>query len=137
MTQKSPTPPLWVRFLTIAMGIVVLFWIPVEDTSAWVTTLIALAISALIALRVLIYRAPETPKGILFHGLIGALGGVAAMLVNLLLMAFKTGIHGHGASIPDFTAGQVMQVLQDTTLWVSGGGFIGLGSGTWRYAQRT
>ena len=50
--------------------------------------------------------------------------------VALLLMAIKTGLHGHGT--PDYTPEQMVRVLSLTPLWVVVGLVIGLITFFWQ-----
>ncbi len=61
-----------------------------------------------------------TGKGWLVYPLAGLLGGAATAPVALLLMAIKTGLHGH--SVPDYTSAQMMAVLISFPVWVGAGG---------------
>jgi len=70
---------------------------------------------------------------LLRHIVIG--GGVGLLLVPLaiLLMAIKTGIHGHGT--PDYTVHQMQDVLSRIPFFVLGGVLLGTGSGLLRTAK--
>jgi hypothetical protein len=65
--------------------------------------------------------------------LVGTLAGLMVAPLALLLMAFKTGLHGHGT--PDFTPAQVQAVLLYSPAWGGSGLLLGLGSGLWRIAN--
>ena len=112
-----------------------LVWLPFEDTStAWIV-LFAGATSALLAVRVSLPGSRLLPFTGLAHFLIGMIAGAGVTPIALLLMAFKSGIHGHGS--PDFTPEQVMQVLNDTPLFALAGGLAGLGIGLYRFLNRS
>jgi hypothetical protein len=51
----------------------------------------------------------------------------------ILLMAIKTGIHGHGT--PDYTLDQMQDVFSRMPFFVLGGVLLGAGSGLLRTAK--
>ena len=118
MNKPSHSTLIIWRSAAFGLGVMVLFWLPVEDQSTLVPSL--LAIVAAIAASVL---ANQSYK--LRLPLAGFLGGLIISPITLLLMAFKTGLHGHGA--PDFTAQQLLQVIQFAPLWTLAGGLLGWG----------
>jgi hypothetical protein len=109
------------------MGILMLFWLPVEDTNEKRTLVFAAAMNAWFVARYLVRLSSVTRKSLLRHVLVGTLAGLAITPVALFLMAFKTGLHGHGT--PDFTADQILFVINRTCLWGSAGLLLGLVSG--------
>jgi len=58
------------------------------------------------------------------------IAGLGVTVVALLLMAIKTGLHGHGT--PDYTPEQMVRVLSLTPLWVIVGLMIGLVALFWK-----
>ena len=58
-------------------------------------------------------------------GLGNLVGGLVVAPTTLLWMAFKTGVHGHGAA--DFTAPQIIWVIKSTPGWILVGGLLGWG----------
>lgn len=82
-----------------------LLWLPFEDTQIWVTAGLAVAGVGWLAFRRRPWEAANGWRSTLEGGLLGT----AAPLLTVFLMAFKSGLHGHG--FPDFTAGQVRLVL--------------------------
>lgn len=58
--------------------------------------------------------------------LAGAAAGAILVGLTLLLMAVKTGLHGHG---PEFTPGEIRWVIDQLWLWSVSGGVFGLSFG--------
>jgi hypothetical protein len=138
---------LW-RFAAIGLGILWVFWLAFEDASERMVTFFALAICALIAARVLLspfackYRLskantdqnhPRIIKRYLFYAMLGGFVGIGVTVVGLLLMAFKTGLHGHATA--DYTPDQVIALVQLTPIYVSGSILISLGFALWQTDQ--
>jgi len=132
-TPSSSPIPLWLRFSAIGAGILILLWLPIEDTSEKPAISIALVISVLLALRALCGR--QYQQGIIRMTLIGGLAGTAITPIALLLIAFKTGLHSHG--IPEFPVEQVIALLRRTPFFSIGGLFVGLGSGAWLSTRKS
>jgi hypothetical protein len=91
------------RYLGGFCVIALILWLPIEDTQVWLSAALALMICLWIGLSLFASRFRFA------HGLalvaLGALLGAAAPLLAISLMAFKSGLHGHGFA--DFTARQV------------------------------
>ncbi len=117
----------------IGAGILILLWLPIEDTSEKPAIAIALVISVLLALRVLF--GEQHQRGIIRLTIIGVLAGTAITPIALLLIAFKTGLHSHG--VPDFPVEQIINLLRGTPFFSIGGLFLGLGSGVWLAARKS
>lgn len=107
-----------------------LVWIPLEDQSVTSVTLFAAAI-CMLATAWLLARSRRSPssKSWLAYPLAGLLGGLATAPLALLLMAIKTGLHGHPT--PDYTAAQIGTILISVPIWAVAGVVIGLGAGLW------
>jgi len=101
--------------------LVFLLWLPFEDNQVWMTLALAAAACLWLALRQLPWAAASTLQA----GLLGTLGGAAALLFALGLMAFKSGVHGHGFS--DFSARQVWGLWSGLPISLSLGLILGLG----------
>jgi len=122
------------RILSLVLGFVLFFWLPIEDLNASLVTIFAIAICSLAVVRIFLpIKIQPGSKRWLLYPLSGIIAGVAVTLVSLLLMAFKSGLHGHGS--PDFTPDQVISVLRLTPLWSAAGFLIGLGTGIWLRAR--
>lgn len=114
------------RLAALGLGIALLLWLPFEDTHlAWIY-FFALLISLLAVLRLTRIPGAQSPgRKSLTRLLAGLGGGLLVTPAALLLMAFKSGIHGHG--FPDFTPEQVLTVLNSAPLWVLAGLLAGAG----------
>lgn len=120
------------RLAAIALGLAFLLWLPFEDVDLNYVYFFALAISSWWGVRLLISVPPDPKSSLARHLLVGLLAGLAVTPLALGLMAFKTGIHGHGAA--DFTPAQISAVIHRTLVWIGGGVLISLGSALWRLA---
>lgn len=135
MSTKRGATSLQMRFLAIILGIVLLFWLSIEDTSETWAILFSIAISACLAI-VFLGANRLSVRSLLYNCiLIGTLAGILVTPIALLLMVFKTGLHGHEA--PDYTAQQFISVVRRMPVWIVGGFFIGLGSGIWITRQQS
>lgn len=118
------------RNLALVLGGMLLFWLPVEDTSERWVILFAAAICSLgMAYWIVSYHSrrqqrPERSENLIYP-LAGAVSGLAVTPAALFLMAFKSGLHGHSA--PDFTSDQIIRVILGTPIWSGSGLLIGLG----------
>lgn len=114
----------------MVLGIATLFWLPVEDLNERRVLFFAATICALVAARYLIV-APLTTRLVLWYYIfVGTLAGLVVSPVAVLLMAFKSGLHGHAT--PDFTPAQVVAVLWRAPVWGGSGFLLGLSAGLWR-----
>lgn len=119
----------WIRSSAILLGILWLFWLPMEDSSLLAVYFFAAGNSALAIYRLQRTKMWSTWKpGLRIVGL-GCLAGFLVVSIALLLMAFKSGLHGHG--VPDFTPAQILAVGRSFPIWVAGGGILGLGWHFW------
>ena len=125
---KSPLP-LQMRFLAIILGVTLLLWLPIEDTTEIWAILFAIAISIWLAIAFLTPKRVSLRSPLYNYILIGSLAGILITPVALLLMAFKTGLHGH--ETPDYTVQQLISILRRTPIWIAGGFLIGTGGGIW------
>jgi hypothetical protein len=130
---SHPATPRWLRFLALALGIILLLWLPIEDMSERGPVLLAAAVCGWWAARFLVPVRPQDRGFWLRHLFCGALAGLATTPVALLLMIFKSGLHGHAA--PDFTPAQMQSVIIGTPLWVGSGILLGFGSALARFAK--
>lgn len=129
MSTNKSTIPLRIRYFAILLGMVFFFWLPFEDTSEIIPLLLACLFSAWIA-AVYLSKTQKRFRAILpNYILVGTLAGIAITPLTILLMALKTGLHGH--STPDFPPQQIISVVQRTPIWGIGGLLIGLGRGIW------
>ncbi len=125
---------LWLRTGGLILGIGILVWLPFEERSELGVLLISGAICTWSAFWILRVRVESEKQLLLRHGVIGAGAGLLIVPVALLLMALKTGLHGHGT--PDFTVGQMQLVLSRVPYFIISGFLVGVGSGLWRVTMR-
>ena len=108
-TSSETSFRLWLRYLAIGLGIVILLWLPVEDSNSQSALIIALSICILAALHFLLSHPVHNRKVIIFYAIAGCLVGVAIILLALLLIAIKSGLHGHGFS--DYSTNHITNIL--------------------------
>lgn len=121
------------RFAALLLGLALLLWLPFEDLHINFVLFFALAISTWLGARFLLAVPPDPKRILLRHLLVGLIAGLLVTPLAFGLMAFKTGVHGHGA--PDFTPAQIGAVIRRTPIWIGGGMLIGLGSALWRLSR--
>lgn len=92
------------------------------------------AICTWIAARLLASSLKNDFQLVFRHALLGIAGGFALVPVALLLMAIKTGIHGHDT--PDFLIGQMLLVISRWFYFIASGLLVSLGTAMWRLAKR-
>jgi hypothetical protein len=124
----------WLRITGLILGIGVLMWLPVEERSELGVLVISGAICTWSAIWFLIKPALNDKQLILRHVLVGTGAGLLLAPLVILLMAFKSGIHGYGT--PDFTVSQMQDILFRIPYFVLSGFLVGLGSGLWRMLRR-
>lgn len=115
------------RIAAILLGIAILVWLSIEDSDERRALLLAGLLSLLIS--VIVWARIRGRLKIYWFPIFGALCGLLVPVLAVLLMALKTGLHGH--IVPDFTLAQVSAVLQLTPIWVAAGALIGLGITIW------
>lgn len=118
------------RFVALGIGFFVLLWIPVEDHGLEWIILFATAISAWLVAYGLLRIKKIGLNSWDSYPLGGALAGIIAAPVGLLLMAIKSGIHAHDP--PDFSIAQAFAILKGSLVWVFAGTSIGFGIKLWR-----
>jgi hypothetical protein len=118
------------RLAAFGLGVAVLIWIPIEDTTIWWVTLFSVLICTLAGGYAAVVFESRGGKSWFVFPFVGTIAGVLVTPLALFLMAFKTGIHGHGA--PDFTPSQVEAVLQRFPVWVAIGFLVGAFASLWQ-----
>ena len=131
MNAASPDKKrIWLRFAGLLLAIGILVWLPIEESSE----LVVLVVSGLICIWggvwLLTRTAADDRHLILRHVLVGSGAGLLVAPMAILLMAIKSGIHGHG--IPDFTVNQMQTVISRIPYLILGGVLLGAGSGLLR-----
>ena len=122
------------RISGLVLGIIVLVWVPFEEQSELGVLVISGTICAWTAVWILAKTIDSDRQLILRHCLVGAGAGLAIAPTAILLMAIKSGIHGHGT--PDFTVAQMQFVLSRTPFLILSGALVGLGSGLWCLSRK-
>ncbi len=115
------------------MGIGILVWLPVEERSELGVLVISGSICTWSAVWLLIMPILNEKQLIMRHILVGTGAGLLLAPLSILLMALKSGIHGHG--MPDFTVSQMQDILSRIPYFVLTGFLVGVGSGLWRLAM--
>ena len=111
----------------LLLGIVVLVWLPIEESSQVGVLVIAGLVCTWGAIWLLPRIGSSGKHTLLGHIVIGGGAGLLLVPLAILLMAIKTGIHGHGT--PDYTVDQMQDVLSRMPFFVLGGVLLGAGSG--------
>jgi Mn2+/Fe2+ NRAMP family transporter len=119
------------RFSGFFVGLAVLLWLPGEESSEIGVVFIAGLICVWLGFFLLLKKSPE---GLLKHVIVGAGLGLFIAPLALLLMAIKTGLHGHG--LPDFTNQQLLNVLSRTLIYSLAGLLLGAGIGLLRSTKK-
>jgi hypothetical protein len=133
--EQNPTRRISLYRLTgLGLGFALLVWLPFEDQSELWVLIFAAAICTWLAARFLRISPLNDRQLIVRHALVGLGAGLILGPVAMLLMAIKSGIHGHGT--PDFSVAQLQSVLARTFYFALSGILIGSGIGVWRLARR-
>jgi uncharacterized membrane protein YjjP (DUF1212 family) len=119
----------WLRLAALALSIGILVWLPFEDNDERWVIFFALAIALLLSAAVLLRITSNRPLAWPVYLLVAGAAGALVTPLALLLMAVKSGLHGHLA--PDYTLAQVTSVIARTPVWLAGGLLIGLGAAVW------
>jgi hypothetical protein len=122
MGKKLHSKPL--RLAALLLGVALLLWVPVEDTQTLGVRIFALMLATFATLAIATKVSPHIRQRSLTLPAIGLAAGLLVTPLALLLMAFKTGLHGHGS--PDFTPDQVSGVLQSWPIWAAAGLMVGV-----------
>jgi hypothetical protein len=117
------------RLLTIGYGVMVFFWLRIEDNSVLPAVIGGLGLSLLGAHLWLTKNLSGKilRLGYLVIGSVsfGVVCGLATSAVAAGLMLLKNGMHGH--VFPDFPFGVIVEILQRAPVWALAGGLAGLG----------
>ena len=117
------------KWLTVIVGLYGLVWLSLEGAVGQVI-LLAVGIGLLGAgyatQRLLGGKELAPSRWLLLSAALGALLGLGIGLLVLILMAIKTGLHGHG---PEFTAAEIEWTISQIPLWTLAGLIAGLGLG--------
>jgi uncharacterized BrkB/YihY/UPF0761 family membrane protein len=115
------------RVFGLFLGIVVLIWLPIEESSVLGVLLISTLICSWMGTWLLYRTSNSNMKPLLRYLIIGSCVGLLIAPMALLLMAIKSGIHGHGR--PDYTFSQMQSVISRIPFFVAGGLMVAAGAG--------
>jgi hypothetical protein len=131
--DQNPLSIRRLRILGIILGGCLLVWLPFEDNNdRWVLSFAA-AICCLAAAQILLRLERRFGRHGYWLPLAGVVAGALVTPTALLLMAIKTGLHGHQP--PDFTGEQIQSVMIRTPVWLISGLLVGLGVELFRRAN--
>lgn len=113
----SSKPPLRLRWSGLALGVLTLAWLPLEDTHTVYLTSLSLLWSTWLAGW---FSARPRVRAWLASGgwafaLLGAAAGLFSAPAAVGLVIFKAGLHAHG--FVDFSLTQLYQLLIRTPIW--------------------
>lgn len=109
------------RWSSIILGGMLLFWLPTEDQNFTMAILFAIA-SCLLGVLIFSSKRNLSPKkyiGLCFWA------GISIGPISFLLLVFKIGLHKH--STPDFSLSQLLQLIKITPVWGIVGALLGGG----------
>jgi hypothetical protein len=127
--MRIPTSIPFFKLAVGAVGLYALVWLALEGTLPRDIALAAagwgLGMAAFIVRR---WGGRELTggRGVTLAAAAGLVYGLGVGLLTLALMAFKTGLHGHG---PEYSAAEIAWVLRQWPLWGAAGALAGLGLG--------
>jgi len=116
--------------MAILLGIAILLWIPFEDNGTTWVRLFGVLICILASLAAGARIPAKMRQQWFTWPLAGLIAGLLVTPAVFLLMAFKSGMHGHAN--PDFTPAQVSAVLNTWPIWALAGLLAGLAAATWQ-----
>ena len=128
MIEGGKPTPVWLRIAALGWGMIMLFWLPVEDLDIRVPVFFSTGIASLISARLLF---SETAISRMIP--VGVLCGLAVIPLAVSIVVLKGGLHGHGTL--DFNNLDLIDLLWRTPIWGLVGGFFGLGLWFWKRAQ--
>lgn len=125
---RLPLPNSKARFLLIGYGLMILFWLSLEDNGTIAVAILGTGAALIFTSYWVLKRIDgrELPTRLWFSGLIvlGSLMGAAAILVTAILMFFKSSWHGH--IFPDYPPTMIAAMLSRMPIWTLAGGLLGL-----------
>lgn len=119
----------YLKAATALVGLYTVVWSVLEGRLAYDLLLAVPALALFmvwLVTRRLGGRVLPWGRGVALAAAIGVAYGVGVMLLTLLLMILKTGLHAHG---PEYTAAQIAWLWRQAPLWGAAGGLVGLGVG--------
>lgn len=131
-SSSNPAKHAWLRISGVILGIALLLWLPIEDADLNRVLFFANAVCAWGAARAMVNTSSQDPKFLQRHIVVGLVAGLAVSPAALFMMAFKSGLHGHGS--PDFSSAQMLSVLMRFPVWAIAGTLLGLGAALARHS---
>ncbi len=126
------------RSAWILTGLLAVAWIGFEDRGLAAVTLLAwmISISSLLTIRARRNRQEPIlpPAGLRWWLLAGAAAGALAGPIEAVLILLKVGLHAH--PVPDFSTGDVVEVLARIPIWMAAGAVFGAGAALLERAAR-
>lgn len=126
---------LWFRIGALLIGGGLFAWLSFEESSTFGVLLISAGICTWALLNFSSRQFEQCRLTNIRSALIGLISGLVISPLAIFLMAFKSGLHGHGT--PDFTTTQIEQVLSLFPLFGLGGILSGLICRIWLRASKS
>lgn len=120
---------LWFRIIALLIGGTLLIWLLTEESSTAGVLLFSAGISACGLVYFSLKQDEQSRLTFIRSTLIGLVSGLIVSPIAIVLMAFKSGLHGHGT--PDFSPAQVELVLSRFPIYALGGMIIGVVNFIW------
>lgn len=117
------------RLFSILVAIYAAVWISLEGAKQQVILLAVafmLVIAGYLVQRFLGSKRLSARRWVLYLAGLGLFIGLGSAFLTLILMAVKTGLHGHG---PEFAQAEIEWVIGQIPLWTLVGLIAGLGMG--------
>ena len=117
------------RLFSILVAIYAVVWISLEGARQQVILLAVvfmLVIAGYLVQRILGGNRLSARHWVLYSAGLGLFIGLGSAFLTLILMAVKTGLHGHG---PEFTQAEIEWVIGQIPLWTLAGLIAGVGLG--------
>ena len=128
MSLRLPQPKTKARFLMIGYGLLLLFWMSLENSSILFVTLLGIAATLIYGSIGLSNRIAERdiPLRHWFPGIVlsGTFFGVMSIFMTSILMFFKSSWHGH--LYPDYPPQMIFAMLPRLPAWTLSGTLIGI-----------
>ena len=128
MTLHLPAINTQARFLLIGYGLVLLFWMSVEDNGTLSVALLGTGTTVIFGGYTLLNRfggrSYKTQSVIIGFVICCACLGAIAPLTTALLMFFKSSWHGH--IFPDYPPAMIIAMARYIPIWALAGGLVGL-----------
>ncbi len=122
---QNPQPLRRMRILGILLGGCLFVWLQLEGSGELWVLLFSAAISVLTATQVWLRLTSRFGMKVYWLPLAGFLAGLLITPAALLMMAMKTGLHGHQG--PDFSGEQILAIVRGTPAWLISGLLVGIG----------